>query len=119
MPFPAPTPRLVRALQQAVPPERVFSVFAVETITHAFAAIWTQETGIPLDSEPEYYAAKFPHCTKETIRFRQTTISDVTYALRLATEEDIQDAAKLCFGFAAASVSLEIYLRPYRVLTYL
>ncbi|KZT05843.1 uncharacterized protein LAESUDRAFT_680336 [Laetiporus sulphureus 93-53] len=95
---------LAYTLQQAVPPERVFSVFALETITRAFAAIWMRETGIPLDPEPEYYAAKFTYCTKETIKFRQTTtLSDVSYQLRLATETDIQDAAKLCFGFAATS----------------
>jgi len=95
---------LVRALQDIVPPERVFSVFALETISRAFASIWTAETGVPLDKDAEYYAAKFTYCTRQSFRPRQQSLlPDVSYHLRLAGEGDIMDAAKLCHGFAAAS----------------
>ncbi|KAH9951033.1 hypothetical protein B0H21DRAFT_776417 [Amylocystis lapponica] len=95
---------LVNALQKNVAPERVFSVFALEPITRMFAAIWRERTGVPLDGEPEYYAAKFSYCTRRTFCARQpTTFPDMTYTLRPAVESDIRQAASLCYGFAAAS----------------
>ncbi|KAI0961909.1 hypothetical protein AcW1_000869 [Taiwanofungus camphoratus] len=100
-------PRLrsvAHALRGHVSPERVFSVFSLDIITRTFATIWTEETDIYLDSDPEYYEAKFTYCTKQTLKARLPTVfHDLTYQLRLAVDTDIPEAASLCHGFAAAS----------------
>ncbi|PCH33885.1 hypothetical protein WOLCODRAFT_147958 [Wolfiporia cocos MD-104 SS10] len=100
------TPRLramVRALLECVPPERVFSVFSLDSITPAFAKSWTEETGISLDSSPEYYAATFTHCTAQTLTRNQPVLHGYSHKLRLAVESDIPAAAELCHSFAAVS----------------
>jgi len=101
------TPRLTslaHALLRAVPVNRVFSVFAPDSITQAFTSIWTDMTGVGLDRHPEYYAAKFSYCTKSSFRPRSNSLlPDVQYELRLAREEDSLAAAQLCYGFAVES----------------
>lgn len=95
---------LVRALQRAVPTERVFSVFAPEPLTRLFATLWTAATGVQLDADPEYYAAKFPYCTSETFRPRRSSLfPDITFDLRPARPDDLKQVAELCYGFAKES----------------
>lgn len=96
--------RLVCTLKDHVPPERVFSVFALDVVTRTFATFWTKETGISLDRDSEYYWANFTYCTRRTYKPRQhTLLPDIVYDLRPAVERDVQQAAELCYGFAAAS----------------
>ncbi|KAF7799292.1 hypothetical protein EIP86_010524 [Pleurotus ostreatoroseus] len=91
-------------LQAAQPSNRVFSVFAPEAVTLQFCSIWSTITGIPLDPEPEYYAAKITYCTNRSFRPRQRTLfPDVEYTLRLAQDDDVMRAAELCYGFAKES----------------
>ncbi|CCM04191.1 uncharacterized protein FIBRA_06357 [Fibroporia radiculosa] len=95
---------LIHALQECVPPERVFSVFSLNPISRAFADIWTHQTGIGLDDDPIYYEAKLTYCTKATLtHIRPDVLQNTTYRLRLANERDVPEAAKLCHGFAAVS----------------
>lgn len=95
---------MARLLAQNVRPERVFSVFAPEQITRTFASLWTEETGIGLDANPAYYAAKFSHCTARSFRPRQQSVlPGVSYDLRLARDEDAVRCAELCYGFAEES----------------
>ncbi|KAJ3521366.1 hypothetical protein NM688_g9025 [Phlebia brevispora] len=95
---------LARALLAAIPSHRVFSVFAPDAITLMFTSLWTDLTGVLLDPEPRYYAAKITYCTKRSFRPRQTSIfPDVEYTLRLAREDDISGVAELCLGFARES----------------
>ncbi len=97
---------LADALRTAVPVERVFSVFAPETITRLFVSIWTEITGVPLAPSAEYYAAKISYCTKQSLRPRSISLlPGVEYDLRLAMEEDTLQVAELCYGFAVESVS--------------
>lgn len=97
---------MVHRLAKSVPSERVFSVFAPEQITRLFAFMWTEETGIGLDAEACYYAAKISYCTRKSLRPKQhTMLPGVEYELRLATEDDIHPCAELCYGFADESVS--------------
>ena len=99
---------LVQHLSRKVPSDRVFSIFAPECITRAFASLWTRQTGIALDTEPEYYAAKISYCTRESFRpRRKSLLPGVEYGLRLATEADIPRCAELCYGFAKESVRLD------------
>ncbi|TFY63132.1 hypothetical protein EVJ58_g3425 [Rhodofomes roseus] len=96
---------LVKRLQQSVPPERVFSIFALEPVARDFASLWTKATGISLDKDPEYYAAKFTYCTKTTLQSGQLApLRDVAYDLRPARESDLHNVAELCSGFAETSV---------------
>ncbi|OBZ79497.1 hypothetical protein A0H81_00808 [Grifola frondosa] len=95
---------LVRALRECVPPERVFSIFAVDPVTRMFARLWTNDTGVPLDSNPEYYHAMLTYCTRQSLKPRQSPeLPDLTYKLRLAVDADISEAARLCYRFAAAA----------------
>jgi len=95
---------LVHSLQQAVPSERVFSIFALEDVARAFASLWTKATGVTLERDPEYYAAKLTYCTRATLQSGQLTpLRDVAYDLRLARESDLPHVAELCCGFAATS----------------
>ncbi|RPD81891.1 hypothetical protein L226DRAFT_555942 [Lentinus tigrinus ALCF2SS1-7] len=95
---------MVRALRAAVSPERVFSVFAVDALTDAFAASWTAETGIKLDSNPLYYHASLMYCDRTTLRPPPPPPQgDGTIALRLAAEADVRKVAVLCQDFSATS----------------
>lgn len=93
------------SLQSSVPPSRVFSVFAPDTITRRFASIWTDYSGIPQDPAPIYYAAKISHCTRDSYRNREMSSPGVDFSLRPATLVDLPQIAHLCHGFAAESVS--------------
>lgn len=96
--------KLVGALSESVPPERVYSVFAPAPITHAFVEAWTRLTGIELDANPEYYSAKLTYCNSKAFRNRRPTLpSDRSYIMRPAVLADIPAAAVLCHGFAAVS----------------
>lgn len=53
---------MVQVLCASVPLERVYSVFALDSIAHAFAEAWARLTGVKLDEDPEYYSAKLTHC---------------------------------------------------------
>lgn len=111
---------LAQRLARIVPPERVFSVFAPDQVTRTFASIWTEETGVRIDSDPIYYAAKISYCTKRSLRHKgYTLLSGVDYDLRLARDEDLAACAELCRGFAEESVSvleisrnISLILRP-------
>ena len=103
------TPRLrslIRELSHSVPPERVFSVFALEPIARCFASLWTHASGIELEQDPEYYAAKLTYCNANTFQAGHLApLRDVSYELRPARESDIKSVAELCYGFATTSVS--------------
>lgn len=97
---------IVRALYAMIPLERVYSVFAPETVATIFASLWTKYTGISLDQDPEYYSARLTFCSPSSFRNRRATLhSDKSFILRPAIEADIPAAAVLCQGFAAVSVS--------------
>lgn len=99
--------QMVQVLCASVPLERVYSVFAPDSITHAFTEAWTRLTGIELDADPEYYSAKLTYCTYKTFRNRRPTLPvDRSYIMRPAVPADIPAAAALCHGFAAVSVRL-------------
>jgi hypothetical protein len=101
---------LVQALLNAgVSIERVFSVFAVEPVTHAFVDEWRSITGVCIDPEYKggvYYAAYLSYCDRRSFRPRAMTIDpNLAYAIRLATMDDLDIVASLCHGFASGSVS--------------
>ncbi|KAK0459398.1 uncharacterized protein EV420DRAFT_319471 [Desarmillaria tabescens] len=98
-----PMSLLAKELYRVVPVPRVYSVFAPDAIAHHFAKLWTQLTGVGHIKEP-YYAAKLSFCTKATFRYRQATmVPGVTFELRLAVPSDIEEIARLCYGFASES----------------
>ena len=103
------TPRLrnlIRKLSQCVPPERVFSVFALDPIARCFASLWTRESGIALEQDAEYYAAKLTYCNADTLQAGHLSpLHDVLYDLRPARESDVKNVAELCRDFATTSVS--------------
>jgi hypothetical protein len=102
--------QMVEALCASVPLERVYSVFAPASITHAFTDAWTSLTGIELDSDPEYYSARLTYCDSNSFRNRRSTLPlDRSYIMRPAVLADIPAAAELCHGFAAVSVSLILF----------
>ena len=96
---------MVRALRAVVSPERVFSVFAVDALTDAFADVWTAETGIQLDTNPLYYHASLMCCDKTTFRPAPPQ-GDGTISLRLAVEADVKKVSVLCQDFSVTSVSV-------------
>ncbi len=100
---------MVRALRENTPPERVFSVFAVDPLAHAFADSWTAETSVSLDANPVYYHAALMYCDRRTFRAREPPkLPNVMIALRPAVDADIKKAAALCHGFAETSVSSSV-----------
>ncbi|KAM5530598.1 hypothetical protein V8D89_015606 [Ganoderma adspersum] len=100
-------PRLLavaRALKIAVPPERVFSVFAVDSVASTFADIWTAETGIPLATHPQYYHASLMCCDANLLRVRLLAeLPGAEVVLRRAVSTDIPNVSRLCHAFAAGS----------------
>jgi hypothetical protein len=96
---------LVRALYSAVDVSRVFSVFAPEPVTQMFTDLWVEYTGVRFVREP-YYAATFTVCTKRTHIDRSMSVHpSLKYDIRPATENDIENVAELCYGFALISAS--------------
>ncbi|KAI0639663.1 hypothetical protein C8Q77DRAFT_1152625 [Trametes polyzona] len=95
---------IIDILRINVPPERVFSVFALDPVADAFATLWTSTVGSRLAPSPVYYHAKFMCCDKTT--FKVGELGGTSSALgisRPATVADLFDVAGLCHGFAAAS----------------
>ena len=98
---------IVDALRRHVPPERVFSIFAIDTIANVFAETWTTRIGIPLAENPVYYHASLMCCDSNTIQLpRMRMIPDAEVNLRRAVNADVARVARLCHAFAADSVSL-------------
>ncbi|KAF8150535.1 hypothetical protein K438DRAFT_439336 [Mycena galopus ATCC 62051] len=99
-------PRLIRlaeALRDAVPIERVYSVFAPDAVTKMFIEVWCSLTGVQGYKEP-YYHAKLSYCTRRSFVNRQmSTLSDLVYELRPAVDSDLEVVASLCYQFAADS----------------
>ncbi|KAI0031422.1 hypothetical protein K488DRAFT_79073 [Vararia minispora EC-137] len=94
---------IIQGLLNHVHPSRVFSVFAPEPVTRAFAALWSCYTNIRPYQEP-YYSAKLTYCTKSSLTRRQMTFfADLFYVPRLACDSDILVIAELCQGFAMTS----------------
>ncbi|KAF8058776.1 hypothetical protein FPV67DRAFT_517669 [Lyophyllum atratum] len=95
---------LVRALDDAVPRRRVYSVFAAEPITLLFAEEWTHFTGIGNYADKPFYAAKISYCTAQNLDKRNATIDvSLGYNLRPALPEDIPAIGELNFLFAKES----------------
>jgi hypothetical protein len=108
------TPR-VRAIAlelfRRVPVPRVFSVFAAEPVTRAFASAWTERTGVNIENtdgkiSAEYYAALLTFCDRRSFRDRQMSVhASLGFNIRRADPSDLLAVAELCYGFAASSVS--------------
>jgi ribosomal protein S18 acetylase RimI-like enzyme len=100
---------LAETIYSHVDIERVFSVFAAESITRAFAHAWTAMTGVQVargegKAPEEYYAALLTYCDRRTFRPRATTLHPtLTFDIRPARLEDVPAVAQLCYGFAEAS----------------
>ncbi|KAI1789750.1 hypothetical protein LXA43DRAFT_892183 [Ganoderma leucocontextum] len=95
---------LARSLNAVVPPERVFSVFAVDSIATMFADIWTAETGIPLTAHPKYYHASLMCCDEKLLRLRSLAeLPGAEIVLRRAVSTDVTNVSRLCHAFAAGS----------------
>lgn len=98
--------QIVRALREHAPPERVFSIFALDVLTHLFADLWTAETGVRLAANPVYYHSALMYCDRSTFRSRELPLlPDAVITLRLAVDADVKKTAALCRGFSETSVS--------------
>jgi hypothetical protein len=102
---------ITSTLSSCVPLSRVFSVFAVESVTRAFVSTWTKANGIKtadahIKGASEYYAALLTPCDRRSFRNRSITMHpSLNFNIRRATREDIPIVAQLCYEFAAVSVS--------------
>jgi hypothetical protein len=97
--------QLVDSLLEYVPMERVFSIFAPQATTVAFAHLWSRQTGISFYRDP-YYAAKLSRCNSKTfINQKMSDLPNISYEPRLAVMNDTTAVASLCQDFAATSVS--------------
>jgi len=98
---------LAQALKDAVPVQRVYSIFSPEPISRVFADAWSKLTGIESLTSDPYYAANITFCTRLSFVNRSSSIHpSLTYEIRPAVPNDINDIADSCFGFAAESVSI-------------
>ncbi|KAF8530013.1 hypothetical protein BU17DRAFT_59792 [Hysterangium stoloniferum] len=89
-------------LQSCVPVERVYSIFAATPIAKSFAQAWSNITGVELEKKL-YYSAQLTYCSQSTLIKNPILANDLAYRLRLATEQDIQKVAILCYEFASTS----------------
>ncbi|KAI0632413.1 hypothetical protein C8Q77DRAFT_1159042 [Trametes polyzona] len=106
---------IIDALHINVPPERVFSVFALDPVADVFAALWTSTVGIRLAPFPTYYHAKLMCCDKTTFENGQTdNASDVLGTSWAASDADLLEVARLCGDFSATSAPF--VLSPDRAL---
>lgn len=111
---------LVHRLLEHVPPQRVFSVFAIAKVARQFAQTFETHTGtqhgIRMLDTP-YYDATFSFCTRETLRrsslaarsFGESEGIDI--ALRRADISQLQEIATLCRLFSETSVSKLLFLQ--------
>lgn len=111
---------LVLCLLEHVPPQRVFSVFAIAKVARSFAQIFEARTGtqhgIRILKDP-YYDATFSFCTRETLRRSSEAVTSfgesegVNIALRRADMSHLQEIATLCRLFSETSVSKLLFLQ--------
>ena len=93
-------------LLRHVSPNRVFSVFAPDAVADAFVDTWTRLTGIQACSGAPYYHAYLQSCDQTSLGDHMLLpIRNATFTLRPAMESDTDQVAKLCYEFAATSVS--------------
>jgi ribosomal protein S18 acetylase RimI-like enzyme len=107
---------LATALYDLVPATRVFSVFSLTRITHAFSAAWTTLTDniYPIIPNP-WYSATSSYCTTETFRgARVETGVTSGHVMRKATIEDLDQCANLCEVFAKTGPPFELSLSQAR-----
>ncbi|KAF9245809.1 hypothetical protein BU15DRAFT_40842 [Melanogaster broomeanus] len=96
--------QLVVSLLEAVPPQRVFSVFAIASVAEAFA----QSHGIQRLVDP-YYDATFTFCTAETLSDPSVAIrslaesGEFVIALRRADMTHLAGLKALCKEFSETS----------------
>ncbi|KAH7101380.1 hypothetical protein BKA62DRAFT_184533 [Auriculariales sp. MPI-PUGE-AT-0066] len=98
---------LAAELISHVPVRRVYSIFAPTRVTKIFTRIWSNMTGMQIESEP-YYSAVFSYATASSVLQRKRhapapTGDESRYILRLAEEADVLAVAALCMGFASTS----------------
>jgi hypothetical protein len=93
-----------RHLQTHLPTHRIYSVFGRDILSRTFATIWTQQTNIPLISEP-YYHCKITYLTRTALELNRRELPSIPMAqIRPAEPGDWEGVAKICHGFAATSV---------------
>ena len=102
---------LVQCLMDAVPRERVFSVFARKPVAEMFAQLLHEACGIQALEKP-YYDARLAWCTRDTfvdpIDLRlpvRDGDDEVAIALRKADKTHLEGVAQLCKQFSETSVS--------------
>ncbi|KLO10444.1 acyl-CoA N-acyltransferase [Schizopora paradoxa] len=95
--------KLVWELRKQVKDSRVFSVFALDAVTNAFAECWSIETGIDVVREP-YYHANYSYCDRASLAAEgRDNKADADTILRRATLSDLDQTSELCRSFAAES----------------
>jgi hypothetical protein len=103
--------KLAQALLDAgVTLQRVFSIFAAAPVTGSFVEAWTQLTGVHIHSDGganshNYYSAFLTYCDRQSLARIPKAESNSRYVTRIATMNDLEAVADLCFEFAATSVS--------------
>ncbi|KIJ66264.1 hypothetical protein HYDPIDRAFT_26629 [Hydnomerulius pinastri MD-312] len=105
---------LARCLQQAVPAERVFSVFSPAVVTEEFAQIWSKCSGKAIIPEP-YYDATFSFCTVDTLKGLKSSSKlldrpELVIQTRLANEFDVVRLGVLCQEFSETSLPFRLTL---------
>ncbi|KAL1729491.1 acyl-CoA N-acyltransferase [Schizophyllum commune] len=94
---------MAQTLLRAVPPHRVYSVFAPDLIARTFIEVWQRLTGIAPERELYYHAA-FSRLSRRVFKDRTpTTIHGMQITLRPAVPADEHRVAELCKGFASTS----------------
>ncbi|KAF9225478.1 hypothetical protein BS17DRAFT_701202 [Gyrodon lividus] len=103
---------LVSSLLEAVPPERVFSVFSITKVAKKFAQIFEEKTlehGIRSLVDNPYYDATFTFCTREMLNNPSVSISslpeseDIIISLRRADMSHLDMLRILCKEFSETS----------------
>ena len=111
------TQALARALSGQVPPTRVFSVFALKSITDAFVGEWTALTGVAPILDDPYYFATSSFCTRETFK-RARQAPEPGHAIKRATMDDLEECATLCREFADTSPPFVLTQEQARIEAY-
>ncbi|KAF5383481.1 hypothetical protein D9757_006138 [Collybiopsis confluens] len=92
--------RLAEALVKSVPVDRVYSVFAPDTIVKLFSQQWSKLTNIPVTHC--YYEARLLSCTAATLTSSSST-SSVFGISRPVVAADLHDIARICLQFSEES----------------